>query len=191
MAASSAKANAAVNFVVVMAMAETGRGGSHGLRESHLSRIARPYAGTGLFLAGDVENGDDLLKLFRGQTRVGGHDGLRQRGFTSGEGGFHVALEQGGKRLFVLPFRMLWRQRFDAVHREEKLEIQRLLGPERAVVVEGRDALGHRNKIGGAFLGDFFDEGGDGLFGRAVVPGRKRIGGMQRCRDESERNENQ
>ena len=62
--------------------------------------------------------------------------------------GLHVALEQRGERLLVLPLRMLRRERLHAVEREEQLEIHRLLGPERAVVVERGDALGTGTKSG-------------------------------------------
>ena len=60
---------------------------------------------------------------------------------------------------------------------KSELEIHRLLGPERAVVVERGDALGGRDEVRRALLGDFRDEVDDGLFGRAVVPGRERVGG--------------
>jgi hypothetical protein len=51
-------------------------------------------------------------------------------------------LSSEAKRLFALPLGMLRRQRLHTVEREEELEIHRLLGPERAVVVEGGDAFG-------------------------------------------------
>jgi hypothetical protein len=41
---------------------------------------------------------------------------------------------------------MLRRERLDPVEREGELEVDRLLGPERAVVVEGGDALLDRNE---------------------------------------------
>ena len=44
----------------------------------------------------------------------------------------------------LLPLRVLGRQRLDPVKRERDLEVDRLLRPQRAVVVEGRDALGRR-----------------------------------------------
>lgn len=59
-----------------------------------------------------------------------------------------VALAQRGEGLFPLPLRMLRSKRLHAVEREQKLEIHRLLSPERAVgVAEDGDALGGRNKI--------------------------------------------
>ena len=59
----------------------------------------------------------------------------------------HVAVEQRLERLLVLPLRMLRRQRLDAVDREGDLEVDRLLAPQRAVVVEGGDALGGRHEV--------------------------------------------
>ena len=106
---------------------------------------------------------------------VGGHDDLDHRLLAAGERGFHVALEQRGERLLVLPLRMLRRERLHAVEREEELEIHRLLAPERAVVVERRDALGRRHEIGRAFLRHLFDKGDDGFLRRGVVPRRERV----------------
>jgi hypothetical protein len=70
---------------------------------------------------------------------------------------------------------MLRREGFYTVDGEEKLKIDRLLGPQRAVVVERSDALGHRHKVRRAFLGHPFDEGDDRLFRCGVVPGRQGI----------------
>ena len=118
---------------------------------------------------------DDLLELLGGHARVRGHDDFDDRLFPAGERAFHVALEQRGEGFLVFPLRMLRRERLHAVEREEKLEIHRLLAPERAVVVERGDALGDRDKVRRAFLRDLRDEVDDGLFGRAVVPRRQRI----------------
>ena len=113
----------------------------------------------------------DLFEFLRGHARVGGHDDFDHRVFAAGERGFHVALEQRRERFLVLPLRMLRREHLHAVEREEELEIHRLLGPERAVVVERGDALVRRNEVGRAFLGYFFDESDDGFLRRGVVPG--------------------
>ena len=90
--------------------------------------------------------------------------------FAAGERALQVALEQRGERLFVLPLGMLRGQRLHAVEREEQLEIHRLLRPQRAVIVEGGDALVDRHEIRRSFLRHFVDESGDGLLGRRVVP---------------------
>ena len=93
---------------------------------------------------------------------------------------FHIAFEHGLERLLVLPFRVLRRQRLDAVEGERELEIHRLLGPQRAVVVEHGDAFGGRHEIRSGVLGDAPDEIDDRFLCRAVVPRRQRIG-LGRC----------
>src|SRR6266550_2196657 len=75
---------------------------------------------------------------------------------------------------------MLRCERLDAVEREHDLEIHRLLSPERAVVVEGRDALVRWNEVGRTFLGNLRDEFSDGFLRRAVVPRRQRVLGLDR-----------
>ena len=97
--------------------------------------------GLGMLRGGDPIL-DDLLELLGGHARVRGHDDFEQRVLAAGQRAFHIALEQRGERLLVLPLRMLRREGLDAVEGEEHLEIHRLLGPERAVVVERGDALG-------------------------------------------------
>jgi hypothetical protein len=61
-------------------------------------------------------------------------------------------------------------QRLQAVEHEVKLDGQRLLAPERAVVVEGRDAFRHRHEIRRAWRRHPLDDGDDRLLGGTVVP---------------------
>ena len=117
----------------------------------------------------------DLLELVGGHARVRGHDDLEHRLLPAGQRGFQVALEQRGERLLVLPLRMLRRERLHPVEREDQLEIHRLLGPERAVVVERGDALGGRHELRAAFFRGCLDELDDSFLCRAVVPRRQRI----------------
>ncbi len=105
-----------------------------------------------------------------GHAGMGGHDDLDRRLFTAGECAIHVALEQRGEGLLVFPLRMLRRERLHAIEREEQLEVHRLLRPERAVVVEGGDTLGGRNKMRAALRGGRPHELDDRLLSRAVVP---------------------
>ena len=107
---------------------------------------------------------DDLLEFLRRHARVRGHDQLDQRLFATGQRGFHIALEHGGERLLVLPLGMLWRQSVDPVENEERLKIHRLLGPERAVVVERGDAFRHRHEVCGTLFRHLFDEVHDDCF---------------------------
>src|SRR5215510_8930515 len=84
--------------------------------------------------------------------------------------GSHVIPEQRGKRFSVLPIRALWQKRFDSVPHKEDLEIDRLLGPERAVVVEGRDTFFGFNKIWRTFPGYSVDKINNRLLCRSIVP---------------------
>ncbi len=126
---------------------------------------------------------DHFFELLRRHTGVRGHDELDQRLFTAGQGRFEVAFENGGEGLLILPLGVLRREGLHAVQREEELEIHRLLGPERAVVVEGGDAFRGGNKFSAAFLGDFFHKGDDGFFRRGVIPRRQGVGRGGRSRE--------
>ena len=53
-----------------------------------------------------------------------------------------------------------------------------MLDPERAVLVEGRDALGGRDELGACSVGRRVDKLEDRLLGRAVVPGGQGSGGL-------------
>jgi hypothetical protein len=86
----------------------------------------------------------------------------------------HVAVEHRLERLRRLPFRVLRRQGLHPGECEGELEVDRLLRPERAVVVERRDALLRRHEPGVGTIGDFLDERDNALFGSPVVPRRQR-----------------
>ena len=58
-----------------------------------------------------------------------------------------VALEERRERLGRLPFGMRGPQGLHAVDNEGELHIHRLLGPQRAVVVEDGDALGLGHEV--------------------------------------------
>ncbi len=81
---------------------------------------------------------------------------------------------------------MLRRESLDAVKRESLREIDRLLGPQGTVIVEGGDAFGHRHKARRAFPGHLFDEGDDGLLRCRVIPGWQGIGGEGRVREQQQ-----
>ena len=59
----------------------------------------------------------------------------------------HVAFEHGLEGLLVLPFGVLGRHALHAVERESELHIHRLLDPQRAVIVEGGDAVLRRDVV--------------------------------------------
>ena len=102
-------------------------------------------------------------------------------------------LQQGREGLLRLPLGVLRGERLDAVERERELDVHRLLGPQRAVVVEHGDALGGRHVAGRALLRHLGDEGDDRLPGRTVVPGRQRIGRRRgrraACQQQADRRE--
>ena len=59
------------------------------------------------------------------------------------------------------------------VQREEHLHLHRLLAPERAVVVEGGDAVGGRHEVGAALLRHAGDEVEQRRLDGAVTPRRQ------------------
>ena len=120
--------------------------------------------------------GDDLRELLRRHAGMRHRHQLDQSLFAGSGQRLHVAVQHRLERLLGLPFRMLRRQRLDAVEHEGELDVHRLLDPQRAVVVEGRDALIRRHEVGPALRRDARDEIGDRRLGRAVVPGRQRVG---------------
>src|SRR5262249_37451466 len=81
---------------------------------------------------------------------------------------------------------------------KQPLEIQRLLAPQRPIVVEDSDAIARGHKVPPAFLCYLSDEIDDGLLRRALVPRGQRISGLcqrrweqqrRRCQDERVKNE--
>ena len=127
-----------------------------------------------------------LFEFRRGHPGMGGHDNLGEGFLTALQDTFHIAFEQGGERFLILPFGMLGRERLHAVEREQKLEIHRLLGPERAVVIERGDALGDRHEVGRMLFRHFGDKRHDSLLGRPFPPRGERVGSASGHRGEGE-----
>ena len=75
---------------------------------------------------------------------------------------------------------MLGRQRLHAVEGEGELRVDRLFEPERAVIVEGGDAVFDRYVIAAFRLAYLGHEVDDGLLGGPVVPGGQGIIGSER-----------
>ena len=119
---------------------------------------------------------DDPLELGAVHAGMGRHEEFFDPLDAGGGDSLQIPGKQRLEGLLRLPFRLAGRQRLDPVDQEHALEVVRLLRPERSVIVEGRDALCHRNEVRAAFLGDLLDEGLDRLLGAALVPGWKRIG---------------
>ena len=122
---------------------------------------------------------------------MGRHDEFHQALFANCRECLHVAFEHRLKRLGRCPFGMIWRLGLHTVEREGKLDVHRMLDPQRAVIVEHRDAFGLRHEVGRAFLAHLLDELDDRSLRRGVVPGRQRIGlGERDGRRKGNRQEN-
>src|SRR5579871_2968577 len=103
-------------------------------------------------------------------------DHLKHPAISTGSQGLHVVMQESSKWLLRLPLRMLRGELFDAVEGESKFGVHRLLCPQRAVVVDGYDAICWRNEIGATLLGYASYKISNCLLGLTVVPRRKRIG---------------
>jgi hypothetical protein len=119
---------------------------------------------------------DDLEEFLRAYAGMGGGDDLRPVALSELRHRLVVAGEHRLERLLVLPLGVLRRERRQAVEREHRLGVERVLDPERAVVVEGGDAVGGRHIVGAAFGGHRLDERDDRLPGRPVIPRGQRVG---------------
>jgi hypothetical protein len=102
---------------------------------------------------------------------------LDEARLAAGEHALHVAVVRGLQHRRAFEDRGVGlRPLPQPVERVERLEVHRLLAPERAVVVEDRDAvgLGHEAVRGG--IGHLLDEGDDRRLGGGRVPRRQGIG---------------
>jgi AcrR family transcriptional regulator len=86
-----------------------------------------------------------------------------------------IVLEQRLERLALPERGVLRRQVLDVIDQEEHLRLQRVLAPERPVVVERSDAIGERNVPRTARLRHARDEIDDHGFRRAIVPGVQHV----------------
>jgi hypothetical protein len=89
------------------------------------------------------------------------------------ERALHVSGEERLVGLLRLPLGVPGRHRLHLVEREGELEVDRLLGPEHAVVVEDGDTLGRLHEPG-ALARHLGHELEDRLLRLSVVPRRKR-----------------
>ena len=81
-------------------------------------------------------------ELLRRHARMRRGDDFGSARLSGSAEGRHIAFEHRLERLLVLPFRMLRRQRLDPIEGERELDVNGLLDPERAVIVERGDPLG-------------------------------------------------
>lgn len=92
----------------------------------------------------------------------------------------HITSEGSLHSGIVFPRGLLGQAAAQFVEREGKLERQRVLRPERSVVVEYSDPLLRRNEILGIRVGGFLNKVQDGLLGRTRVPRGKGVGQNKR-----------
>ena len=102
-------------------------------------------------------------------------DDFDQSLFAGSHHRLQIAIQHPRERLLGLPIRMHRRKGLHAVEGEGQLDVHGLLDPERAVIVEGRDALLDRYEEGPALRRDPGDEVEDRGLGRPLVPGREWI----------------
>jgi hypothetical protein len=134
-----------------------------------LSKVGLPAANLGL-RAEDITIAEALKPLGYATGQFGkNHLGDRNEflptvhGFDEFFGNlYHLnAVEHRLEGLGLLPFRVLRGESLDAIECELELVVDRLLDPQRAVVVEGGDALGRRHIVRPALVRHAGDEIGD------------------------------
>src|SRR5947208_8403477 len=106
------------------------------------------------------------------------HD-LHEALLTRSEQRLLVARKHSCEGLLLFPFWMLWGERLYPVNGEGELKIDRLLSPERAVVVEGRDAFFWPNEVRRAGFRHPLDKVDDRLLGRSIIPRGKWVVGKR------------
>ncbi len=85
--------------------------------------------------------GDDSLEFLGRHAGMCGRDDLQARLLASGHDRRQVALKDAFEWRCGFPLGMVRCHGFDAIDRKGQLDVHRLLAPERAVVVERRNAL--------------------------------------------------
>jgi hypothetical protein len=88
---------------------------------------------------------------------------------------FVIAVKDRLERLLALPLGMFPGECFDAVDRKHHLRVDRLLDPQRPVLVERGDALLGREESRARLVGGRPHEVEDCLLGGSIIPGRQRI----------------
>jgi hypothetical protein len=122
-----------------------------------------------------TRRGDPLLD--RLPELIGRHAGMRRCQelddalLARGRKARHVAGERRLKGLTLFPLGMLRSLRLHTIDGEGELKVDLLLGPQRAIVVEGGDALGNGHEVAASGRTDAGDEVEDSLLGRCLIPG--------------------
>ena len=114
-----------------------------------------------------VHSRDRLRELFGGHPRVGGGHDLRIAFSPWASAPLTSPASSVLNGSFVFHSGCCGAERLHPVESKGHLEVEGLLGPERAVVVEDGDPLGRRHEGGRALFRDVADELHDGLLGGA------------------------
>src|SRR6188768_1118287 len=117
---------------------------------------------------------DDLLEFVGRHARVRCSEQRHEALLAARQGARDVSGQDRLERLLRLPFWVLRRKLAHAIESEGELDVQRLLGPKRPVVVESRDALRYRDEIL-AWRRHSSDERKNGLLRCAFLPRGQRI----------------
>src|ERR1700722_9153619 len=92
---------------------------------------------------------DDIGKLVRSHSGMGGHEKFKHPPVATGRDSFHVVMEYAGKRLLRLPLLVFRRKLLYLVESEGQLDVHWLLRPQSSVVVERRYAILRLDEVGG------------------------------------------
>ncbi len=106
---------------------------------------------------------------------MGRSDYLNEPLLTRHHERLHITFEHRLEWRRRLPFRMLGDKRFHSIDRKDVLDVHRLLGPERAVIVESGNAPLRWHEVSGSLFGHARNEIDEGCLRGPVAPRRKRI----------------
>src|SRR5438874_8129963 len=114
---------------------------------------------------------NDFPELFHRHAAVCNSDDLFEILNTEPHHRLAIMSEDRLEWLSLAPLRMLRRLRNHFVDGEGHLRVDRLLNPESAVIVKGRDPFLGLNEVGWTFLRYPLDESNNGFLGRGIIPG--------------------
>ena len=126
----------------------------------------------------------ECVDVHSGQGRGGDLD---QRFEAELRDGFAIAGQHGAERLDLGQLGLRLYERRHAIEAIDKLRIDRVLDPERAVLVEGRDAVRERHEVGARGVGRRVDEFDDRVLSGPRVPRGQGIAFRVRLPGEAER----
>src|SRR5215510_11039222 len=113
----------------------------------------------------------DGIEVLLGHSCVSRGEELRNRLLAEAVQRLEIVLEECFVWLALFQRSIFCCESLDAIDQEKDLRLQRLLTPQRAVVVERRDARGRRNMVPSAFLRHPCHEVEDGRPHGTFAPG--------------------